>query len=185
MTSIRTIKRKLQLATVAGLVMLTAGGCNRPQQKAVEDLQGPDPSLFADDIFKIVCFYPPNMWQSFDREGDTNPEGFAFVMYPLSRATSKGAYAKGTLHVWMYVIEKDGAGRRNRRLARDWTVPMAQLAPRSKTKFGVGYDVYLHWGSADVYGKEAEIVVQYESPRGRLVQSQTRRAKVPPLKTGT
>ena len=177
------MKHHLQLAIVTGWMVLGMTGCNRPQQKPSELAQQLDPDYYARDIFKVVCFYPPNMWQSFDREGDTNPEGFAFVMYPLSRATGKGAYAEGTLHVWMYVIDREPDGRRTRELARDWTVAMAQLAPRSPTKFGVGYDVYLHWGNADVYGQEVEIVVQYESPRGRIVQSQTRRAKVPVRKS--
>ena len=150
------------------------GGCVDPQ--AAGDGQTPE------YIYRVVCFYPPNMWQSFDQEGDLNPEGLAFVMYLLSSKTSKGTHADGLVHVKMYRIDRRPDGSTERTLVRDWTAGTSELRRRTPTKFGYGYDVYLHWDDLDILGQEVEIVVQYESPAGRLVQSQTKQTRVPPRK---
>jgi len=147
------------------------------------DRQRPAPSAKDTEIFRVVCFFPPNMWKSFDSAGDRNPEGFAFVMYLISGKTGKGIYADGTFRVELYRYgEADRNGRRQRDLVFDTAAPMAQIARRSPTMLGEGYQPYVFWGDLQIYGDDIEVVVKYESPTGRTVSSETVHVKVPPRK---
>jgi hypothetical protein len=56
---------------------------------------------------------------------------------------------------------------------------MNDLPRREPGKFGYGYQPQIYWGDLEVYGKDIEIVIQYESPGGRVLQSQTKRVRVP------
>ncbi len=161
---------------------LVSGGCTadrvnwfQPKQQAKKSDPGPD-------IESVVCFYPPNMWQSFDKEGDLNPEGFSFVLYLISGATQKGVWTDGKLNVSMYRVDRKDDGSVKRSLACDWPVDMSRLPRRQPGKLGFSYQPALCWGDLDVLGDEVEIVVQYESPGGKTVQSQTHRTKVPARK---
>jgi len=150
----------------------------RTSARSREDRTG-----FAERICDVVCFFPIDTWKSFDRAGDRNPEGFAFVLYLLDCATGRGAYAGGLVHVHMYRINHDADGKKSRELVQDWTLDHDQLNARKPTRLGYGYQPFLSWGkNVDVLGEEVEIVVQYESPTGDVVQAQTVHRKVPPRK---
>jgi hypothetical protein len=58
-------------------------------------------------------------------------------------------------------------------------VPTSDLPRRKETRLGAGYQPSLFWGDADVLGKEVQIVVRFESPGGKVMQSQTVHKKVP------
>jgi len=159
----------------AGLAaMATIGACLEPQP--------PRNRQSAEYIYEVVCGYPLNMWQSYDKAGDLNPEGFAFVMYLLSSTTGKGVHTDGCIRVSMYEINRGPEGISGRILAHEWLADTADLRERTPTSCGYGYDVYLHWGDLDVFGREVEIVVRYEAPDGRVVQSQTKPTRVPARK---
>lgn len=137
------------------------------------------PANRANDVSNVVCFFPANMWQSFDVEGDTKPEGFAFVLYLVSGKTGKGSYVDGQLKVSMYKFDRAPDGSKVRSLAQDWSVDTRDLPKRKATRLGVGYQPYMYWGDTKVLGKEIEIMVQYRSPSGQRVVGQTVHLKVP------
>lgn len=179
-------RRIITLLSTAVVVVALQTSCAERQDRApklIGSHRGLNPALLKDDIYKVICFYPPNMWQSFDAQGDRNPEGFAFVLYLVSAATDKGAYALGNLRVRLFRIDRDDQGRRVRTLAQEWTVQTSDLAVRTENKLGYGYQPSLYWGDADAYGKEVEINVQFESPDGTVIAAQTKRARVPAKKT--
>jgi hypothetical protein len=134
------------------------------------------------EIFRVLCFFPINMWKSFDPAGDPNPEGFTFVMYLLSHESNKGVYAPGVFRVRIFMVEQLEDGTSARGLVFDQTADMDELPRRDATRFGVGYQPEVTWGEVDLLGKDIEIVIQYETPDGRKVQSQTKRVKVPTRK---
>jgi len=159
-------------------MLLELVGCNRGG-----GMRGERQSPAVDtDVYRVVCFFPPNMWKSFDHAGDLNPEGFAFVMYLLSRETNRGVIADGTLQILLYTVQELENGAVERHLAREWTADMSEIPRRQQTRFGIGYQPTVHWGDLNVFGERVEIVVKYESPTGRVVQGQTHATKVPKRK---
>jgi hypothetical protein len=172
-----------------GLALLCAAalpglfGCNPEGGGWRLQREQPVNSAADTDIFRVLCFYPANMWKSYDPEGDPNPEGFAFVMYLMSRDTGKGVFADGTFRVELYRRGELGSdGRRSRDLVFDTWAPMSALPRRSRTMLGHGYQPYVDWGELDIFGADIEIVVKYESPSGRIVPSETVNMKVPARK---
>ena len=136
------------------------------------------------DVYRVVCFYPPNMWKSFDPEGDLNPEGFSFVMYLISRKTNKGILTDGNFYVEIYKRgEVNESGRRPRLLMFQTNAPMSVLPRRAPTLLGAGYQPIVYWGDdLNLLGEAIEIVIKYESPTGRTVASETVNVKVPDRK---
>jgi hypothetical protein len=171
------LKLPLAIIMITGVCVPT--GCQGKRARRTQEHQPVTAPARDTDIFRVVCFFPQNMWTSFDAEGDLNCEGFAFVMYLLSRQTERGTLVPGTLHIDLYTVSKDASGRKTRALARQWSQPMDEVPRRSPTKFGNGYQPTVTWGEMDMLGKRVEIVVRYESPSGRVVQSQTHATKVP------
>ena len=47
---------------------------------------------------------------------------------------------------------------------------------------GVGYQPSVFWGDVDIYGRDVELLIKYESPTGRIVPSETVHLKVPERK---
>lgn len=175
--------RKCLIVSLVGLSPLA--GCNestqpRPLFSPAQTRPASSPQAGAhDDVYKVVCFYPPNMWQSFDAAGDRNPEGFVFVMYLLSQKSDKGVYADGTLHVDLFCIDHLPDAPPRRSLVQNWSVHTSELPRRKETRLGAGYQPSLYWGDADVLGKEVQIVVRFESASGKVLQSQTVHKRVP------
>jgi hypothetical protein len=167
------------LLAVLLVPMLLAGiACSRsgPRQHAEQAPQDTD-------VYRVVCFYPPNMWRSFDVEGDLNPEGFAFVMYLISQQTNKGVFADGTF--WVEIYQRGpltDSGRRPRHLVFESSAPMRDLPRRTPTLLRNGYQPTVYWGDLELYGADIEIVIKYESPTGRIVSSETISVKVPERK---
>lgn len=177
----RARRRAVLTAGLATLLLVAGFACNGAgrthsagtRQQPVQDT----------DVYRVLCFYPPNMWKSFDPEGDLNPEGFSFVMYLVSRKTNKGTFADGTFRVEIYERgEPDAAGRRLRRLVFETSAPMDQIPRRVPTMLGSGYQPSVFWGDLDIYGADIELVIKYESPTGRVVPSETVNLKVPQRK---
>ena len=168
------------LATASVMLAAAGMGCTRSGRSMAKDQQQAAQDT---DVYRVVCFFPPNTWKSFDEEGDLNPEGFSFVMYLISRKSNKGVFADGTFHVEIYERgEVNASGRRPRHLVFETSAPMEDLPRRSRTMLGVGYQPAVYWGDLDIYGHDIEVVVKYESPTGRIVPSETVSLKVPDRK---
>lgn len=151
----------------------------KPKSMAPQERRG-EREGFVDSICNVVSFFPVNTWQSFDNEGDRNPEGFAFVLYLISCKTGKGGFGDGLVHVNLYRIDRGPRGATERELVQNWTIRHKELNPRQPARLGYGYQPTLFWGdNVDLLGKEVEIVVRYEAPDGAIVQGQTVHRKVP------
>ncbi|NOX58285.1 MAG: hypothetical protein GXP29_05425 [Planctomycetes bacterium] len=171
------MSKALHVACV--LLMLTAasGGCNEQNGSFI---LGRRNKSVPSDIFKVVCFYPPNMWRSFDQAGDRNIEGFTFILYLISAATDRGAVADGVIQVQLFdVVSKDEI-QTSRKLVYEWSSPMSDIPQRNPTKLGHGYQPSIDWGTFDLFGKELEVLVRYIAPNGSSVPSRTATIHVPP-----
>ena len=158
-------------------------GCADPQAGSTTDQQTLKSKGFRDDIFKVVSVFPQNMWQSYDAAGTADPEGFKFIVYLLSVGTKRGALADGFLHVQMYYMEPLPNGSKLRRLVRKWSYHTSEIPKRAYSKMtGYSYQPSLRWdeqGPGEFYGEEVEIVVQFESAKGNVIQGQTKLLRVP------
>lgn len=163
----------------AGLTVLVValGGCNDPQWSL-----DPARSGTKSDIYKVICFYPANMWRSFDEAGDRNIEGFTFILYLISSSTERGAIADGHIEVQLFRVDTVGDKQTNRVLAYQWSRPTSELLQRNPTKLGYGYQPSVDWGDTDLFGKELEILVRYVAPNGTIIPSRTATVTVPARK---
>jgi len=192
--SVRSLAGRLTLTVFAISALATSGCVDAKSGEFVNMMPTPKPKPrpmaprersseregFEDSICNVVSFFPVNTWQSFDTEGDRNPEGFAFVLYLISCKTGKGAFSEGLVHVNLYRINRDPRGASQRELVQNWTMSHQELNPRQPARLGYGYQPTLFWGdNVDLLGKEVEIVVRYESPDGSIIQGQTVHRKVP------
>ncbi len=134
------------------------------------------------DIYKVVCFYPPNMWRSFDQAGDRNIEGFTFILYLISSSTERGALAAGQIDVQIFTVETVDGLQTSRVLAYEWTENTAVLPERNPTKLGQGYQPSINWGTLDLFNRDIEVIVRYVAPDGNVIPSRTASLKVPPRK---
>lgn len=166
---------------VCGLILLaaTVGGCNDAQWSLDPNRLG---GSTRSDIYKVVCFYPANMWRSFDEAGDRNIEGFTFILYLISESTERGALANGNVEVQLFRVDTVGEKQSNRVLAYQWSRPTSELAQRNPTKLGHGYQPSVNWGDLDLFGKELEILVRYVAPDGTIIPSRTATLTVPARK---
>jgi hypothetical protein len=177
--SLGSMKLRRHWSLWAWLALVGVGGCADSGGAGIKLFSGKRETAPASDIIRVVCFYTPNMWRSFDKAGNLDPEGFAFVMYLWSGKTERGAYADGLFRAKMYRLSRDDEGKTVRELAREWTAATSDLPRRGESRLGYSYQPSLYWGDLDIYGAEVEIVIQFESPDERVVQSQTHRTKVP------
>jgi len=117
--------------------------------------------------------------------GSPRTNAFAISALYLIASTpegNKGVFGDGIIHVYMYVLEKDQAGRPARRLAREWTFTPEQAMPfrvKKKTVLGHAYRLHCSWGEEDYLGKRIEIEVTFERRDGRVVRSTPHVATVP------
>ena len=167
------------------LIVSMFAGCAGPSTSVkTVNRHGLPASLVKNDVYKVVCVFPQTMWQSYDQAGDSNPEGFRFLVYLLSKSTRKGAYADGFLHVKMFRMDQMPDGRNERVLVQNWMVGTEELPRRESSKLtGYSYQPSLYWGDVDILGETVEIVVQYESLDGKTIQSQTKQVRVPRRKS--
>ncbi len=170
------MKTHTLLGIMVCVASLSAAGCTADRGGM---RTGPQDAPQDTDVARIICFYPANMWRSFDSAGNVDPEGFEFVMYLLSRKTYRGIWVEGTFRIQLYRVIDDPDAERSRELVFTTEAPMSQIPRREAGRFGEGYQPSVYWGDLDVLGEKVHIVVQYESPTGRIVQSQTHAAKVP------
>lgn len=168
-----------QTAWVLLALTIAASGCNDPNWSFDQNRRE---RAVKSDIYKVVCFYPPNMWRSFDEAGDRNVEGFTFIMYLISSGTERGALADGTIEVLLYRVDTVEDKQSNRVLAYQWSRDMSDIAERNPTKLGHGYQPSVNWGSLDLFGKEIEILVRHIAPDGTIIPSRTATLKVPARK---
>lgn len=134
------------------------------------------------DIYKVVCFYPPNMWRSFDEAGDRNIEGFTFILYLISSTSERGALADGTIDVQIFTVDTVDGVQSSRVLAYEWSCPTTELPERNPTKLGHGYQPSVDWDTLDLFNRDIEVLVRYVAPDGSIVPSRTASLKVPPRK---
>jgi hypothetical protein len=175
--------KQLTSAACLAAILLTAG-CAEPGPDGRQDWQLKEQNAQQDQVKQVVCFFTQSMWQSFDAEGDRNPEGFKFTLYLLSARTGLGVLVDGLIRVKMYSVDRDEDNRIVRKLVQEWNMKTSDL-PRAREQraFGYAYVPYLYWGDIDVLGRQVEISVEYESPSGRVVRSQTTTHKVPAPRT--
>ncbi len=173
------LRQVLDRRVVLGIVALgfVVAGCNDPNWSL-----DPKQSATKSDIYKVVCFYPANMWRSFDEAGDRNIEGFTFILYLISSSTERGAHASGHVEVQLFRVDTVGEKQSNRVLAYQWSRPTDELPQRNPTKLGHGYQPSVDWGDLDVFGKELEILVRYVAPDGTIIPSRTATLTVPARK---
>ena len=148
----------------------------KPAQKTRGQDTGPS------EIMKVVCFYRPNPFMSFDRAGDPDPEGFTFTLFLISRHNTKGVLENGSLTVRMFRIDPRAPATERRTLVREWTVETGTLvqSTRPHPLFGMGYQPQFAWEkSDDVLGREIEVVAAFTTRDGRTIQSQTKALRVP------
>lgn len=134
------------------------------------------------DIYKVVCFYPPNMWRSFDEAGDRNIEGFTFILYLISSETERGALVDGTIDVQIFTVDTVDGFQTSRVLAYEWSRSTAELPERNPTKLGHGYQPSVDWDTLDLFNRDIEVLVRYIAPDGSIIPSRTASLKVPPRK---
>ena len=166
------------------LALVALAGCSEGWDWTLDGQSGADPPMAdPDGVFKVVCLYQPRFWQSFDPQGDPNPEGFKFNMYLLSRQTERGVLTRGVLQTQMYRRDRQPDGTVQRTEVCAWTQDLADI-PHTTREFELGwaYVPHLHWGDASVLGSEVEIVNWYEAPDGRKVYARTQTLKVPAQK---
>lgn len=136
------------------------------------------------DIVKVYTYSSNNPFMSFDEAGDRNPEGMKIAYYAVSaRPPNKGAYADGLIRIKMYAVEEQEDGPPQGRLVKVWEyTPDEAWGWRSakESVMGWGYQFFLNWGDADVYGKEIRLVPEFVRLDGKLVRGSPRSFKVPP-----
>ncbi|GJM25385.1 MAG: hypothetical protein DHS20C16_18000 [Phycisphaerae bacterium] len=154
------------------------GGCNDPAWTFDQSSKHASKS----DIYKVVCFYPPNMWRSFDEAGDRNIEGFTFILYLISSTTERGALADGTIDVQIFTVDTVDGVQTSRVLAHEWSSSTSDLPQRNPTKLGHGYQPSIDWQTLDLFNRDIEILVRYVAPDGSVTPSRTASMKVPPRK---
>ncbi len=167
------------LSVCAGLgLCISLSGCNDP----VWSFNQSGANAKTTDIYKVVCFYPPNMWRSYDEAGDRNIEGFTFILYLISSSTERGALAAGHIEVQIFTIETVDGLQTSRVLAYEWRENTSDLAERNPTKLGHGYQPSINWENTDLFNRDIEVLVRYVAPDGSVVPSRTASLKVPPRK---
>ena len=168
-----------QIAWVLLALALAPCGCNDPNWSFDKNRRA---RASKSDIYKVVCFYPPNMWRSFDEAGDRNIEGFTFILYLISSSTQRGALVDGTIEILLYRVDTVEGKQSNRVLAFEWSRDTSEIAERNPTKLGHGYQPSVNWETLDLFGKEVEIVVRHIAPDGTIIPSRTATLKVPARK---
>ena len=132
-----------------------------------------------DDIFQIVQFWPQMPWlQHTDRI-----VGFKVTVYFRSGETRLGAFVPGTIFAWIYELEPDAHGRRERKLAHMWEFDQAEALGyrvRKRSIQGYYYGFPLRWDDElRLEGKLIEIQLGYERRNKQLVLSEHRQFRVP------
>lgn len=157
------------------------GSVGAPNPSAAQrdvSLPGDDPNIIG-----VRKFLSQDPWLSFNREGVREADGFKATVYLESGTSGKGAFGDGILRVVMYSVQRDRRGAEET-LTREyrWDLTPMQSTPwRAKrpTRLGNGYGLRLSWGSADVHGKEIELVFQFIRRDGSIVTAEPQRLRVP------
>lgn len=173
------LRRRLVCSCCVAVAACWVAGCTDPNSSFGQGSQaprGPDT-----DIYKVICTFPQNMWRSFDSSSGNDPRGFEFVMLLLSRATGRGVYAPGTFHLTIYTVDRTEDSS-ERKVAIELSADMADIPKRRASSIGESYQPSIWWGDMDLCGQEIEIAVEYVSPSGRVVRSQTTTRFVPQRK---
>jgi len=130
-------------------------------------------------IQRVVCLYDQRPWLNLDSVGDRDPEGIWFRVY-LDPGTGKGVHAEGTFHIEMYLIDRRSEETPNRILVSDWHYPSADMARIARPgMLGDGYVLQLRWADKSTAGHEVELVIRFEDALGNVVNSGTKRLRVP------
>jgi hypothetical protein len=94
-----------------------------------------------------------------------------------------GAFGDGIIQPKLFVSYWDNEGKRQWRLAKEWSYDVNEAIPfRTKKKFmaGWGYRLHLVWGDeVDLTGREVRLVVEFKRRDGIVVRSGKTDRKVP------
>lgn len=160
-----------------GVLLLASLGC--VGSTGVRKVSFSDPQ---DRVRQIKCVFTTNsMWFSVDPEGDVNPEGLKFLIF-LRTAGGESVLRDGTLSIFMYRIDRGKEGEIVRKLVGEWTYPTDALNTiRKPGLLGPGYAPQIYWDfhKYQLPGAEIDVFVRYEDPFGDLVQSASKRLRIP------
>lgn len=135
------------------------------------------------DVAKVICFYNTDPFRSFDAAGDLNVEGFEVTVVLWSGKTGRGIAEDGVIRVKMYRVDSVGRQKSRRTFVREWNVDTTGLPVFTAALFGDGYKLKFQWAAADdILGHNIQLVVSFDAPDGRTIQSQTKSLRVPRAK---
>ncbi len=129
----------------------------------------------------VRCLYDTRPWLNQDAAGDRDPEGIHYRVY-LDRGDGTCRHVTGTFLVQMYQIDRTSADNVKRTLASDWLLPTdSDLVSKLEQPgmLGDGYHLRLRWAKKDTAGKEIEILTKFRDVHGNVIQSGTKRFRVP------
>lgn len=129
-------------------------------------------------IQHLRSLFDQRPWLNLDAAGDRDPEGIHYRVF-LDDGSGKGVHRDGVLHVEMYLIDRTESGELQRTLVSDWKAPTSNFQPVKSKMLGMGYHVRLRWASKATAGHEVELVTRYDGLDGNVVQSATKRLRVP------
>jgi len=130
-------------------------------------------------IRAVRCVFDQRPWLNLDTAGDRDPEGIRFRVFLVDKS-DRGVLVDGTLHMEMYVLERQPTGEVARNLASDWHYSTGAIHTIAKPgMLGQGYYPHLAWKDKKVAGCEIEIIASFEEPGGNVTRSATKRLRVP------
>lgn len=185
-----TYRQRVLLSAIIATAMVMPSGCRTAGPTGANAEAGRASGTRARKRHKggrsirgVRCLFTLRPWISLDQEGDRDPEGLIYRVF-LDPGTGKGVLAPGMFHIALYEIKRGPEGAIERTLASDWHYPTSRVPTIGEPgMLGEGYVLHLRWARKDIAGREIEIVTKYESPDGRIVQSDTKRMRVPKYKS--
>ncbi len=161
---------------LAALALLP--GCVAPgpaQQKDRDVLAVP----LSDDVVAIYQFFQNPVWM-FENE---QAVGFKAGVYFVSGASNKGVFVPGTIIVTMYAVSRNDQGEMARAVLHEWKFDRLAAEGYRVLKRAAGGDWYgfpLRWPpEVKPFGREIEIVFEYERLDGRRIRGSSKYMQVP------
>jgi hypothetical protein len=169
-------KRRRRFLLLAALATATGCQSTTPQKQQIDPLRVDE----HDDIVAIHNLWNPVPWL---KDSVGRVVGFQVPAYLVSGETEKGAFAPGTIIVWIYTIERGADGKIDRRVAHIWEFDRDKamgFRVRKRAIAGYYYGFVLKWpAELNLDAREIEIVFGYERRDGHVVLGTPHRRRVP------
>lgn len=172
------------LAAGAGCAPGGTAGANRTADRNAKRAPTPQEVMqmpLEPNIVQVATHYStfnPWIWAA----DKSKPRGLVISSVYLSRAEPKGVFGDGIIRARLYTLEPTPEGGQKPVLVKEWPFDVEQAMPwraKKETAMGWGYRLPLDWGDLDLSGKEIRVIVAFERPDGRIVESGKKDFRVP------